>query len=64
MSAALASSVASAAPTHLVDLLRSLSAKGLDILYSSDLVTPDLAAFLAGQISRDEARKRMEVRVF
>jgi hypothetical protein len=27
-----------------VDLLRSLSARGLDILYSSDLVTPDLAA--------------------
>jgi TonB dependent receptor/TonB-dependent Receptor Plug Domain len=40
--AALASSVAGAAPTTLVDLLRSLSAKGLDILYSSDLVTPDL----------------------
>jgi len=42
LSAALASSVAAAAPTPLVDLLRSLSAKGLDILYSSDLVTPDL----------------------
>lgn len=42
VSAALASSVASAAPTPLVDLLRSLSARGLDILYSSDLVTPDL----------------------
>jgi hypothetical protein len=27
-----------------VDLLRSLSARGLDILYSSDLVTPDLTA--------------------
>jgi outer membrane cobalamin receptor len=36
------SSVAKAAPTPLVDLLRSLSAKGLEILYSSDLVTPDL----------------------
>ncbi|MDB6104867.1 MAG: hypothetical protein JWO52_4866 [Gammaproteobacteria bacterium] len=42
LSAALLSSVAKAAPTPLVDLLRSLSAKGLDILYSSDLVTPDL----------------------
>jgi len=42
VSAALASSVARAAPTPLVDLLRSLSARGLDILYSSDLVTPDL----------------------
>ncbi|HEV7448372.1 MAG TPA: TonB-dependent receptor plug domain-containing protein, partial [Steroidobacteraceae bacterium] len=27
-----------------MDLLRSLSARGLDILYSSDLVTPDLTA--------------------
>jgi TonB dependent receptor/TonB-dependent Receptor Plug Domain len=34
--------VASAAPTSLVDLLRSLSAGGLDILYSSDLVGPEL----------------------
>ena len=42
LSAALASSAAAAAPTSLVDLLRSLSAKGLDILYSSDLVTADL----------------------
>jgi outer membrane receptor protein involved in Fe transport len=42
VSAALASSVATAAPTPLVDLLRSLAAKGIDILYSSDLVTPDL----------------------
>jgi len=34
--------VRAAAPIPLVDLLRSLSGKGLDILYSSDLVTPDL----------------------
>jgi hypothetical protein len=37
-----ATSVASAAPTRLIDLLRSLSASGFDILYSSDLVSADL----------------------
>jgi len=42
LSAALVSSAATAGPIPLVDLLRSLSAKGLDIIYSSDLVTPDL----------------------
>ena len=42
LSAALASGAARASPIPLVDLLRSLSSKGLDILYSSDLVTPDL----------------------
>ncbi len=31
-----------AAPTSLADLLRSLAASGYDILYSSDLVSPDL----------------------
>jgi outer membrane cobalamin receptor len=33
---------AEAAQTSLIDVLRSLSASGYDILYSSDLVTPDL----------------------
>jgi hypothetical protein len=33
---------ASGAPASLADLLRSLSASGLEILYSSDLVSPDL----------------------
>jgi outer membrane receptor protein involved in Fe transport len=37
-----ATSVASASPTTLADLLRSLSASGFDILYSSDLVSADL----------------------
>jgi hypothetical protein len=36
-------SLAEAASLRLIDLLRSLSASGYDILYSSDLVTPDLA---------------------
>lgn len=35
-----ATSAAGAAPLRLVDLLRSLSAGGFDILYSSDLVSP------------------------
>jgi hypothetical protein len=42
LSAVFATSVANAAPVSMVDLLRSLSASGLDILYSSDLVTPGL----------------------
>jgi outer membrane receptor protein involved in Fe transport len=42
LSAILATNVASAAPTSLADLLHALSASGLEILYSSDLVSPDL----------------------
>ena len=38
----LAAGTASAAPARLADLLRSLSASGFDILYSSDLVPPEL----------------------
>lgn len=40
--AGVAASAADAAPANLTDLLRSLSASGYDILYSSDLVTSDL----------------------
>jgi outer membrane receptor protein involved in Fe transport len=43
MLAVLAAPAAAAAPLTLVDLLRSLSASGYDILYSSDLVTANLA---------------------
>lgn len=39
-----ASTAAAAAPLRVADLLRSLSATGVDILYSSDLVPPDLEA--------------------
>jgi hypothetical protein len=42
LAAIFATPAASAAPTRLVDLLRSLSANGFDILYSSDLVSPEL----------------------
>lgn len=38
----LATAVASPAPASLVELLRSLSASGYDILYSSELITPEL----------------------
>lgn len=39
-----ASTAAAAAPLRVTDLLRALSATGVDILYSSDLVPPDLEA--------------------
>ncbi|MDB6088012.1 MAG: hypothetical protein JWN85_796 [Gammaproteobacteria bacterium] len=39
-----ASKTAVAAPTSVTDLLRSLSATGIEVLYSSDLVPPDLEA--------------------
>jgi outer membrane cobalamin receptor len=40
--ASLAAEAANAPQGSLIDLLRSLSANGYDILYSSDLVTPEL----------------------
>jgi len=40
--AANAANAASAPPATLIDLLRSLTASGYDVLYSSDLVTPQL----------------------
>jgi hypothetical protein len=40
--ATLAANAANALQATLIDLLRSLTASGYDVLYSSDLVTPDL----------------------
>lgn len=40
--ATLAARAANAPQTTLIDLLRSLTASGYDVLYSSDLVTPEL----------------------